>query len=57
MLEVRRENGLKVVWKDADEVFAWWMEDKNIPGQINLDQFLKMGDWSFPEGVNNEKDS
>ena len=28
-------------WKTADEVFAWWMEDDNIPGQMNLDDFLE----------------
>lgn len=25
---------------NADEVFLWWMEDKNIPGQMTLDDFI-----------------
>lgn len=38
MLEVRKERGKDDskggVWKDAKSVFKWWIEDKNIEGQI-----------------------
>lgn len=27
-------------WKDADEVFSWWMEDKTIPGQISIADWM-----------------
>jgi phosphoadenosine phosphosulfate reductase len=27
-------------WKTADDVFRWWMEDKNIDGQISMDEYL-----------------
>lgn len=37
MLVYRQERGLKNRWKTAEEVFNWWMEDKNIPGQIAWD--------------------
>lgn len=41
MLEVRKErwkdDGNGGVWKDAESVFRWWIEDKNIEGQISFD--------------------
>lgn len=41
MLEVRKERGKDDskggVWKDAKSVFKWWIEDKNIEGQISFD--------------------
>ena len=41
MLEVRKERGKDDgnggVWKDAESVFKWWIEDKNIEGQISFD--------------------
>lgn len=36
MLEVRTGRGLNHKWKSGEEVFLWWMEDKNIPGQMNF---------------------
>lgn len=27
-------------WKNGEEVFLWWMEDKNIHGQMTLDDFI-----------------
>lgn len=42
MLKVRKARGLKTKWKNGTEVFLWWMEDKNIPGQMNLEE-------DFPE--------
>jgi phosphoadenosine phosphosulfate reductase len=44
MLKYRKQCGNKDVigWETAQGVFDWWMEDKNIPGQyeIELDQLL-----------------
>lgn len=37
MLEVCRQRGITTSWKTADEVFRWWMEDKNLDGQMKLD--------------------
>ena len=37
MLENRRRAGKlekTEKWKDAESVFRWWMEDKNIEGQM-----------------------
>lgn len=36
MLEERKRRGKNIVWKSGKEVFFWWMEDKNIEGQMNL---------------------
>lgn len=41
MLEVRKERGKDDgnggAWKDAESVFRWWIEDKNIEGQMSFD--------------------
>lgn len=41
MLEVRKERGKDDgnggVWKDAESVFRWWIEDKTIKGQMKFD--------------------
>ena len=36
MLEARKAAGKPTIWKTADEVFRWWMEDKNLDGQLDL---------------------
>lgn len=41
MLAVRSKKGLPPgKWRNREEVFAWWMEDKTIPGQMKLDDFV-----------------
>lgn len=45
MLEVRTQRGLTNKWKSGEEVFLWWMEDKNIPGQISMEEYLEQGQW------------
>ena len=40
MLQERKRRGKKSKWKTADEVFLWWMEDDNIPGQMSIDDYL-----------------
>lgn len=37
MLEARRKNGKESKWRNAEEVFLWWMEDDGVPGQIEMD--------------------
>lgn len=37
MLRERERRGKESKWKSAEEVFLWWMEDKNIPGQMSLE--------------------
>lgn len=36
MLEVRKQRGVDAKWKSGEEVFLWWMEDKNISGQLSF---------------------
>ena len=36
MLARIQEQGIETKWKNAADVFAWWMEDKNTEGQISL---------------------
>lgn len=40
MLEVRKQKGKNDhdgKWKDADSIFAWWVQDEQIPGQLEFD--------------------
>jgi len=30
-------------WKTGEDVFAWWMEDKTIPGQMEFDDYFDNG--------------
>lgn len=47
MLNVRKEKGLTckkeeyIEWKSGEDVFLWWMEDKNIPGQMSIEDFME----------------
>lgn len=36
MLKERKLQGKEAKWKNAEEVFLWWMEDKTIPGQVSI---------------------
>ena len=36
MLEERKARGKPCQWKTADDVFRWWMDDKNLDGQLNI---------------------
>lgn len=40
MLQERKRRGKDSKWKTAEEVFLWWMEDDNIPGQMSIDDYL-----------------
>ena len=48
MLEERKRRGKESNWKTAEEVFLWWMEDDNIPGQMSIEDFQEM----FPNEEN-----
>jgi phosphoadenosine phosphosulfate reductase len=38
MLRERESRGLEnLAWSTGEEVFLWWIEDNNIPGQIEMD--------------------
>ena len=43
MLDVMKADGTGRTpkWENGEEVFLWWMEDKNTPGQMTLDDFMK----------------
>lgn len=42
MLEVLRAGkGKPPRWKDGIEVFDWWMESRNIKGQIDIEEYLQ----------------
>lgn len=42
MIEARKQRGLsnRLNWETADDVFRWWMEDRNLAGQISLEEYL-----------------
>ena len=45
MLTERKRRELTTEWNCAQDVYDWWMEDKNVPGQISLfDERNKYGD-------------
>lgn len=39
MLDMRTQKGLTHKWKNAEDVFLWWMEDDNIPGQMSIEDY------------------
>lgn len=40
MLEERKRRGKTSEWRSGEEVFFWWMNDDNIPGQMSIDDFI-----------------
>ena len=42
MLEERDQRGMESTWSSAEEVFLWWMEDDNIPGQMSIEDFPEL---------------
>lgn len=40
MLDMRKAKGKETKWKTGHEVFLWWMEDKNIPGQMSIEDWI-----------------
>lgn len=39
MLEELWKKGAKTSWKNEHEVFEWWMENKNIEGQMSIEDY------------------
>lgn len=39
MIEERKKRGKENKLRTGEEVFLWWMEDDNIPGQMSLEDF------------------
>lgn len=42
MLNERKRRGKTVNWTCGEEVFLWWMEDDNIPGQMSFEDFQEI---------------
>lgn len=40
MLAARRNKGLDTKWKTGEEVFHWWVEDKEIFGQMSIKEWM-----------------
>lgn len=36
LVEARKQTGKDCPWRSGDEVFRWWMEDKNLDGQLDI---------------------
>lgn len=36
MLDERKSRGKPCQWQTADDVFRWWMDDKNLDGQMDI---------------------
>ena len=51
MLEELKKTRKSVKWKNAEEVFLWWMEDENISGQMSFLDFPEV----IPEEMKNGK--
>ena len=43
MLVAIHSAGKPTKWKNGEDVFRWWMEDKNVEGQLCLADFMDMG--------------
>lgn len=41
MLKELKEKGKNPRWKTGEEVFIWWMEDENIPGQMSIEDYME----------------
>lgn len=42
MIKEKQRRGKESKWKTGEEVFLWWMEDQNIPGQMNISDFIEV---------------
>lgn len=40
MLEAIQADGKPTRWKNGYDVFLRWMEDKNVEGQMSLEEFM-----------------
>ena len=44
MIEVRKAKGMRCDWETGEEVFLWWVEDKNVKGQLMFDDNFNITD-------------
>ena len=42
MIAMRKAKGKEVQWSCGDEVYHWWMEDRNVYGQMKLSEFMEI---------------
>lgn len=42
MIKERKRRGKDLKGETAEEVFSWWMEDDNLPGQMSIEDFLEV---------------
>lgn len=40
MLKERERRGKENTWKTGEDVFAWWIGDENVPGQMHIKGFI-----------------
>ena len=40
MLKERERRGKENTWKTGENVFAWWIGDENVPGQMHIKDFI-----------------
>ena len=40
MLKERERRGKENTWKTGEDVFAWWIGDENVPGQMHITDFI-----------------
>lgn len=40
MVKERKSRGLPCQWKNGNDAFLWWMDDKNIEGQMDIFDFI-----------------
>lgn len=41
MIKARKAKGMPTKWKSADDVFKWWTNDPNIPGQMSFEEIME----------------
>lgn len=41
MLKERERRGKENTWKTGEDVFAWWIGDENVPGQMHIKDFIQ----------------
>lgn len=42
LLEERAARGRRTSWQTAEDVFRWWMEYDNLPGQMDCEEYMEL---------------
>jgi len=45
MVTAIHEQKKKTRWKNGYDAFLWWMEDKNVEGQMSIADFAEESEW------------